>query len=126
MEKKKVYLIFSRSPTIGRSAFPWVSGSSIIARFLNGNSADNYVSALQNEIDKKTLEWTVYLDDTESDIEKLISQNAKLLICIPGLRFQFNRTGFDKNNVIYLSTMEYANNVTIPVLKRIDEIDNAQ
>lgn len=126
MEKNKIYLIYSRSPTIGRIAFPWLSGSSFITRFLDGNTVDNYVSVLQNEINKINLDWQVCPDDTESDIEKLISQNAKLLICTPSLRFQFNRTGFNKNNIIYLSSMEYANNVTTRALKRISEIDNTQ
>lgn len=126
MEKNKIYLIFSRSPTIGRIAFPWLSGSSFITRFLDGNKVDNYISVLQNEINKINLDWQVCPDDTESDIEKLISQSAKLLICTPGLRFQFNRTGFNKNNIIYLSSMEYANNVTTRILKRISEIDNTQ
>ncbi|SPY77128.1 nitrogen fixation protein NifS [Providencia rustigianii] len=126
MEKKKIYLIYSRSPTLGRVAFPWISGSSFVTRLLDGNTVDNYVSALQNEINKINLDWEVCPDNTESDIEKLISQNAKLLICTPGLRFQFNRTGFDKNNIIYLSSMEYANNVITRVLKRINEIDNTQ
>ena len=96
---------------LGRVTFPWVSGSSVVARFLNGNTVENYISALQNEINKINLEWDVYPDDTESDIEKLISYNAKLLICIPGIRLQFNRTRFDKSNIIYLSTMEYAHNI---------------
>ena len=126
MEKKKIYLIYSRSPTLGRTAFPWTSGSSFVARFLEGNTVDNYVSVLQNKINKINLDWEVCPDNTESDIEKLISQNAKLLICTPGLRLQFNRTGFDKNNIIYLSSMEYANNVITRVLKRINEIDNTQ
>lgn len=126
MEKKKIYLIYSRSPTLGRTAFPWGSGSSFITRFLDGNTVDNYVSALQNEINKINLDWEVCPDNTESDVEKLISQNTKLLICTPGLRFQFNRTGFDKNNIIYLNSMEYANNVITRVLKRINEIDNTQ
>ncbi|HEM8291626.1 TPA: nitrogen fixation protein NifS [Providencia stuartii] len=103
-----------------------MSGSSLVARFLEGNTVDNYVSVLQNEINKINLDWEVCPDNTESDIEKLISQNAKLLICTPGLRFQFNRTGFDKNNIIYLSSMEYANNVITRALKRINEIDNTQ
>lgn len=126
MGKKKIYLIYSRSPTLGRIAFPWVSGSSFISRLLDGNTVDNYVSALQNEINKTSLDWEVHADNTESNIEKLVSQDAKLLICIPGLRFQFNTAKFNKNNIIYLSTMEYANNVTTPVLKRISEIDNTQ
>ncbi|MBW3115027.1 nitrogen fixation protein NifS [Providencia hangzhouensis] len=91
-----------------------------------GYTVDNYVSALQNKINKINLDWEVYPDNTESDIEKLISQNAKLLIYTPGLRFQFNRTGFDKNNIIYLSSMEYANNVISRALKRINEIDKTQ
>lgn len=56
----------------------------------------------------------------------LRERNGKLLIYTPGLRFQFNRTGFDKNNIIYLSSMEYANNVITRALKRINEIDKTQ
>lgn len=126
MEKKKIYLVYSRSPTLGRITFPWVNGSSFIARFLDGNTVDSYVSALQNEISKTNLDWEIHPDNTESNIEKLISQDAKLLICVPGLKFQFNSAGFDKNNIIYLSTMEYANNITTPVLKKINEIENTQ
>ncbi|QCJ71957.1 nitrogen fixation protein NifS [Providencia heimbachae] len=86
---------------------------------LYGNKADNYISTLQKELQQENLNWCVYKDDTESDIEKLIAQNADLLICIPGLRYQFYTNGFDKKNIIYLSTMEYANSVTNSVIQRI-------
>ncbi|HBO23647.1 MAG TPA: nitrogen fixation protein NifS [Providencia sp.] len=123
---KKIFLIHNPSPTLGRVTYPWVNGSSIVARYLSGNTVDNYLSALQKEIDVKNLDWKAYCDDTESDIEKLISQNADLLVCVPGLKYQFNETGFDKNNIIYLSTMEYANNVTTAVISKIVKLDNRQ
>lgn len=123
---KKIFLIHNPNPTLGRVTYPWVNGSSIVARYLSGNTVDNYLSALQKEIDVKNLDWKAYCDDTESDIEKLISQNADLLVCVPGLKYQFNETGFDKNNIIYLSTMEYANNVTTAVISKIVKLDNRQ
>ncbi|MBE0148359.1 nitrogen fixation protein NifS [Serratia fonticola] len=85
---------------------------------------DKYITTLQDYLNKKNLNWLVERDDTESDIEKLIEQNAQLLVCAPGLRFQFYRNGFDKKNIIYLSTMEYVSNNINPVVKRIREISN--
>ncbi len=53
----------------------------------------------------------------------LIQQNASLLICIPELKYQFYKKDFDTKNIIYLSTMEYANSDTTSVIKRIEEIE---
>ncbi|WP_281352675.1 hypothetical protein [Acerihabitans arboris] len=39
-------------------------------------------------------------DNTGADIEKSMEQKAKLLVCAPGLRFQFYNNGFYKNNII--------------------------
>ncbi len=125
MEQKKVYLIYRPSPTLGRSVSMGGNGSSFIDLILNGNTVDHYLSALQKEVDSKNLNWHIYRDDTESDIDKLVTQNAKLLICIPGLKYQFNNVGFDKHNIIYLSTMEYANNETARIINRIIELDTS-
>ncbi|WBA55893.1 nitrogen fixation protein NifS [Providencia sp. 21OH12SH02B-Prov] len=123
IEAKKVYLIYQPSPTLGRAAFTWLDGSNFIARILSGNTVEHYVSLLQSTIQKKNLNWIVYKDNTESDIEMLIQQNASLLICIPGLKYQFYKKDFDTKNIIYLSTMEYANSDTTSVIKRIEEIE---
>ena len=119
MEPKKIYLVYRASPTLGRPSLAGASGSSFFDQMLYGNKADNYISTLQKELQQENLNWCVYKDDTESDIEKLIAQNADLLICIPSLKYQFYTNGFDKKNIIYLSTMEYANSVTSSVIQRI-------
>ncbi|EKT58491.1 hypothetical protein [Providencia sneebia] len=121
--KKKIYLLYKPGPTLGRGLFTEGDGSSFISRILHGNTVDNYLAALQEDIEQRNLDWQVYRDNTESDIHKLTIQNAKLLICIPGIKYQFNKHGFDKNNIIYLSAIEYASNETAPIIKRLMELD---
>ncbi|EAR0813672.1 nitrogen fixation protein NifS [Salmonella enterica] len=85
-----------------------------------------YLAALNYQLAISNIDWFAECDDTESDIEKLISQDASILICAPGLRFQFYRNGFNKRNIIYLSTMEYMNNDVRSVIKRINEIESGK
>jgi len=47
---------------------------------------------------------------------------TKILVCAPGLRFQFYTNGFDKRNIIYLSVMEYVENDVKPVISKINDI----
>lgn len=119
MVKYKIYFIYMPSPMLGRYPLQGIGGG-LFAYYRE----DKYISALQGVLDKVYPEWSVERDDTESDIEKLIAQKATLLICAPGLRFQFFRNGFSKKNIIYLSTMEYVNNDVNPVIKRIKELYN--
>jgi len=42
----------------------------------------------------------------------------------PGLKYQFYKGGFSKENIIYLSMMEYANNITDPVINVIRRLEN--
>ncbi|MBP1017117.1 MULTISPECIES: nitrogen fixation protein NifS [Serratia] len=119
MVNKKIYFIYRPSPTLGRSPSQGAGGG-----LFGYYKEDNYITVLQEYLNKNNLNWIVERDDTESDIEKLIEQHAALLVCVPGLRSQFYRNGFNKNNIIYLSTMEYMNNNVNPVIKRLREIDN--
>lgn len=118
MVRKKIYFIYKPSPTLGRSP---ILGGGLFGFY----QEDKYISALQERLNKENLSWIVEQDDTESDIEKLIEKNAQLLVCAPGLRFQFYRNGFEKNHIVYLSTMEYASHDVNPVIQRIREIGNA-
>ncbi|MDN0005283.1 nitrogen fixation protein NifS [Providencia stuartii] len=126
MEKKKIYFIYMPSPILGRNPIQGVTGSGIFGALFNLYTEDNYILALQKAIAQKNLDWHVYRDDTESDIKKLIEQGARLLVCAPGLKYMFYRKGFDRKNIIYLDTFEYANNVTTPVIDRIAELENLQ
>ncbi|MFT2793287.1 hypothetical protein ACMV5I_24915 [Serratia sp. T13T92] len=119
MARKKIYFIYRSSPTLGRSPLQGAGGG-----LFGFYQEDKYITALQERLDKEDLNWLVEQDDTESNIEKLIEQKAQLLVCAPGLRFQFYRNGFDKENIIYLSTMEYVSNDVNPVIERIREIGN--
>ncbi|MGL5387738.1 MAG: nitrogen fixation protein NifS [Serratia sp. (in: enterobacteria)] len=119
MVSKKIYFIYRPSPTFGRSPIQGAGGG-----LFGFYKEDKYISVLQDYLNKKNLNWIVIRDDTESDIEKLIEQDAQLLVCAPGIRFQFYRNGFEKKNIIYLSTIEYVSNNINLVVKRIREISN--
>jgi hypothetical protein len=119
MVRKKIYFIYRPSPTLGRSSIQGAGGG-----LFGFYQEDKYIATLQERLNEEELNWLVERDDTESDIEKLIAQKAQLLVCAPGLRFQFYRHGFDKDNIIYLSTMEYMSNDVNPVIERIREVGN--
>ncbi len=119
MSIEYIYFISRSSPTIGRSAFAGAGGG-----LFGLYKEKQYISALQNTLKSAGIGWIVESDNTEADIEKLMEQKAKLLVCAPGLRFQFYSNGFDKNNIIHLSMMDYVNNNFKLVIKRVKEICN--
>lgn len=86
---------------------------------------DDYIDAVQAAIDKRELDWVFVRDNTESNPEELMAQGAALLVCTPGLRFRFYRGCFKKNQVVYLSTMEYATNDVRPVMRKLRELEDA-
>lgn len=119
MSVEYIYFISRTSPTIGRSTFAGVGGG-----LFGLYKEKKYMSALQDALKSVEIDWIVESDNTEADIEKLMVQNAKLLVCAPGLRFQFYSNGFDKKNIIHLSMMDYVSNNFKPIIKRIKEICN--
>ncbi|EGO8354311.1 hypothetical protein E0V34_26150 [Escherichia coli] len=100
MTNKVVYFIHSPSPTLGRS--PLLRG------YFPYSLTEKYIQALQSELNSLQLDWSVLADDTESDIEMLMARDPALLICAPGLRYQFYHNGFPKQKIVWLSVMEYA------------------
>lgn len=121
MDKNKIYFIYMPSPLLSRSPFHGAGGG-LFAFYRE----DKYIENLNRVLIEKNFNWRIERDNTESDIEQLISQNAQLLVCAPGLRFQFYHKGFPKNSVVHLSIMEYIANNIRPVLKKIEEINNKQ
>lgn len=119
MSTKKIYLISRPSPTLGRSPLHGAGGG-----LLGHHNESNYISSVQEQLDKDSLDWVILEDDTEADIEKLIVKNAALLVCAPGLRFQFYSNGFDKKRIIYLSAMDYASNNASVVITKVREIND--
>ncbi|WP_434668989.1 nitrogen fixation protein NifS [Klebsiella sp. B345] len=117
MSVKKIVLIVKPSPTLGRSPLHGTGGG-LFGWYRSGD----YLLRLKNRMAAEGIDWRAELDTTESDIEKLIEQNVTLLVCVPGLRFQFYREGFDKNHIVYLTTMEYANGDVMPVMRKVREI----
>jgi len=116
---KKIYMVSKPSVTLGRSQFHGAGGG-LFGHYKEGK----YISKLQKELDSAGLQWVIIADDTESDIEKIISQNAILIVCAPGLRFQFYSNGFDKKRILHLKFMDYALNNTKPVIDKVKEICN--
>lgn len=112
------------SPMLGRSPMQGVNGAGFFGNLFGVYTENNYISKLKVELEKRELNWSIERDNTESDIQKLIEQKARLFICAPGLQYQFYRGGFNKKNIIYLSVMEYASSITCRVFKRIEELDN--
>lgn len=112
------------SPMLGRSPMQGVNGAGFFGNLFGIYTENQYISALKTELEKRKLNWTVQRDDTESDIERIIEKKIKLLVCAPGLKYQFYKGGFSKENIIYLSMMEYANNITDPVINVIRRLEN--
>ncbi|ORM89459.1 hypothetical protein HA50_22785 [Pantoea cypripedii] len=113
MTKKTIYFIHSPSPTLGRS--PLQKG------FFPYAFTRKYIQSLQSEVDRLGLEWKVIADDTESDIEILIARSPALLVCAPGLRYQFFHRGFDKHKIIWLNVMEYLSADPKSVIEKLAE-----
>ena len=119
MSVKKIVLIDKPSPTLGRLV-PHGTGAGLFGWYRSGD----YLLRLNNRLAAEGIDWQAELDTTESDIEKLIAQNVTLLVCVPGLRFQFYHAEFDKSHIVYLTTMEYAYGDVMPVIRKIREIIN--
>ncbi|WP_416414348.1 hypothetical protein [Pantoea sp. App145] len=114
MINKTIYFIHSLSPTLGRSplqkgVFPYAF-------------TRKYIQNLQGELDRMGLEWKVIADDTESDIEILIARSPALLVCAPGLRYQFFHRGFDKHKIVWLNVMEYLSADPESVIEKLAEL----
>jgi len=124
MEKQKIYFIYMPSPILGRSPMQGINGAGFFGNLFGIYTEDKYISVLKSELEKRKLNWTVQRDNTESDIEKIIEQKVKLLVCAPGLKYQFYKGGFNKKNIIHLSIMEYANNITDPIIKIIGKLED--
>lgn len=119
MDIGKIYFITSPSPTLGRSTLHGIGGV-----FLGRHKEKEYIGVLRQGLKDYNLKWTVASDDTESNIEMIIARKIKLLVCAPGLRFQFYNHGFEKRNIIHLSMMDYVNNNIHPVISRIAAISH--
>lgn len=124
MHKNKVFFIYMPSPMLGRNPMQGVNGAGFFGNLFGVYNEDKYIDKLNNDLRVQNLNWIVERDNSESDIEKIIEQGVDLLVCAPGLKFQFYRGEFNKKNIIHLSMMEYASNITRPVISRIKEIEN--
>lgn len=111
MTGRVIYVIYSPSPTLGRS--PLQRGHFPYAL------TENFIKSLQRELDRLDMDYRVMADNTESDIEILITREPVLLVCAPGLRYQFYHRGFDKQKIVWLGVMEYFSADPSPVLKRL-------
>lgn len=54
---------------------------------------EKFIKSGQRELDRLGTDYRVIADDTESEIEILITRNPVLLVCAPGLRYQFYHRG---------------------------------
>lgn len=124
MEKQIIYFIYMPSPMLGRSLMQGIGGLGLFSNLFDIYTEDEYISALNSELVRRKLNWIVQMDDTGSDIERIIEKKIKLLVCTPGLKYQFNKGDFNKENIIYLSVMEFANKVVEPVINRIRILEN--
>jgi hypothetical protein len=113
---KNIVFIYMPSPTLLRTPGFGVSGG-LFAYFRE----DKYIAAVQKAIDKRQLNWRFTRDTTESNIETLMDEGVELLTCAPGLRFMFYRKNFDKQRMVFLTTMEFMSNDVRPVMRKIQE-----
>jgi len=124
MEKEKICFIYMPGPMPGRNPMQGINGAGFFGNLFDIYTEDKYISTLKSELERRKLNWIVQRDNTESDIEKIIEQKIRLLVCAPGLKYQFYKGEFNKDNIIYLSMMEYVHNITDPVIQRIAELEN--
>ena len=118
---KNIVFIYMPSPTLFRTPGFGVSGG-LFAYFRE----DKYIAAVQKAIDKRQLNWRFTRDTTESNIETLMDEGVELLVCAPGLRFMFYRKNFDKQRMVFLTTMEYLSNDVRPVMRKIREREDRE
>ena len=109
---KKIIFVFNSGPIFGR-AVP------ITGAIFSWFREEDYVFHLNKAV--TPFGWAVEKDSTEANIEEIKTQ-AEIIVCAPGIRWQFYTDGFDKKRIIYLSTMEYATNDTRRVLKLLISI----
>ncbi|MFJ2600562.1 MULTISPECIES: nitrogen fixation protein NifS [Pantoea] len=119
MSIKKIYMVSSPSPTLGRSQLHGAGGG-----LFGHYKEDDYIKEVQKKLDLINDGWIIVNDDTEANIEKIIENNALLIVCAPGLRFQFHSSGFNKNRIIHLNTFDYASKNVTPVIKKVKEISH--
>lgn len=117
MTGKTIYVVHSPSPTLGR--YPLQKG------YFPYALTEKFIKSLQRELDRLGRDLRVIADDTESDIEILITRNPVLLVCAPGLRYQFYHRGFDKQKIVWLDVMEYSSADPRTVLKRLEKLASA-
>ncbi len=118
---KNIVFIYMPSPTLLRTPGFGVSGG-LFACFRE----DKYIAAVQKAIDKRQLNWRFTCDTTESNIEMLMDERVELLVCAPGLRFMIYRMNFDKQRIVFLTTMEYLSNDVRPVMRKIREREDRE
>lgn len=99
---KKIVFVFNSSPLLGRS-------SPITAAIFSWFREKNYIEVLEGYLKREGYAWVVEQDTSEANIDEL-KHYAEIIICAPGLQWQFFTDDFDKKRIIYLSTMEYATN----------------
>ncbi|MDC7872106.1 MULTISPECIES: nitrogen fixation protein NifS [Pantoea] len=124
MSKKKIYFIYMPTPVLGRNPLQFFNGSGFFGRVFGIYTEDDYINKLSEYLKEHYPDWAVYRDDTESDIDLIIKKDVRLLICAPGLKYQFSHRGFSKEYIIYLGMMDYATVNIGPVIRKIKEMDN--
>lgn len=116
MANTAIYFIHSPSPTLGRSC--------LLRGYFPYFLTDKYIHVLQNKLNSLELNFRVFADDTESNIEALIARDPALLVCAPGLRYQFYHQGYPQQKIVWLSVMEYACADPDSVIKKLGEPEN--
>ncbi|WON77795.1 hypothetical protein [Serratia sp. UGAL515B_01] len=114
MSKKIIVFVYNSSPLLGRS--PPFTGA-IFSWF----KEDKYLKVLNKDLIEKKYNWIAKLDDTEADID-IIKNYADMIICSPGLQYQFYTGQFDKSKIIYLTTLEYSCNDTKRVIEKANPL----
>lgn len=113
---KTVIFVYAAPPilTLGRYAAPSLFSLSCVE--------ENYLTALNAELNSRRMDWLAQLDGTYSDINE-IKLIAQAIICAPGLQYQFRTADFPKERIIYLTTMEYFYQQTARVLKFLRNLE---
>ncbi|PSB84878.1 hypothetical protein [Photobacterium damselae] len=113
--RKLIVFVFKSSPLLGR-------GTPFTGAIFSWFKEDFYVEKLNRLLISLNLNWIAKVDDTDSDIYQ-IEKKANIIICAPGLKYQFFTNKFNKNRILYLTTTEYYNSDMSNIIKLIHEIE---
>lgn len=74
-----------------------------------GDRHNKFVNKMNEELKDINSSWTICVDDTTADVEKLSEMNMEAIVCASGLQKQFYFNDFPEEKIYYLDSIDYYN-----------------